>query len=123
MMCLREGEELLVACGPRDRHPPPHQTAQDTMSGFHLTEEDQRAIHELSKDPRIATRVFKSIGPSIFGHEHVKSCIALSLFGGVAKVCHTTSAYVLFYNGQGLLNMNSDDSFLFSSRQPLFSFL
>ncbi len=30
-------------------------------------------------------RIIKSIAPSIYGHRHVKTAVALSLFGGVAK--------------------------------------
>ena len=30
-------------------------------------------------------RIIASIAPSIYGHRHIKTAIALSLFGGVAK--------------------------------------
>eukprot|EP01031_Cornospumella_fuschlensis_P031068 gene31068-37548_t len=49
------------------------------------TEEDKRAILSLSRDPRIGERIIKSIAPSIYGHRHVKTAVALSLFGGCAK--------------------------------------
>ena len=49
-----------------------------------LTDEDVRAIVELSRDERIAERVVASIAPSIYGHEDIKRALALSLFGGEA---------------------------------------
>ncbi|CAG8645726.1 5426_t:CDS:10, partial [Acaulospora colombiana] len=50
-----------------------------------LTEADEKEIRSLSKDPRISKRVIKSMAPSIYGHEDIKTAIALSLFGGVKK--------------------------------------
>ena len=50
-----------------------------------LSEEDKRMIRDLSQDPAIGQKIVKSIAPSIYGHEHVKMAIALSLFGGCAK--------------------------------------
>ncbi|PWN49465.1 putative DNA replication licensing factor [Violaceomyces palustris] len=57
----------------------------DAYAAFRLTEEDERAIRALSKDDRIGKRIVKSIAPSIYGHEDIKTAIALSLFGGVTK--------------------------------------
>jgi DNA replication licensing factor MCM2 len=42
-------------------------------------------ILKMSKDERIAKRLIKSIAPSIYGHDDIKTAIALSLFGGVPK--------------------------------------
>lgn len=50
-----------------------------------LTEADEKAIRALSRDPRITKRIVKSIAPSIYGHEDIKTALALSLFGGVKK--------------------------------------
>ena len=50
-----------------------------------LSDEDKRRIRELSKDPKIFERIIRSIAPSIYGHRHVKTAVALSLFGGCAK--------------------------------------
>lgn len=50
-----------------------------------LSEEDKRKIRELSNDPQIGERIIRSIAPSIFGHRHVKTGVALSLFGGCHK--------------------------------------
>jgi DNA replication licensing factor MCM2 len=57
----------------------------DQYSSFRLTEEDQRQIRALSRSERLRERIIKSIAPSIYGHEDVKTAIALSMFGGVFK--------------------------------------
>lgn len=58
---------------------------EDLFAAFRLTEEDERQIRALARDERIRKRIIKSIAPSIYGHEDIKTAIALSLFGGVAK--------------------------------------
>ncbi|KAL3315604.1 MCM DNA helicase complex subunit [Cichlidogyrus casuarinus] len=50
-----------------------------------LTDEDIKTIMRLSKDERIADKIFASIAPSIYGHEEIKRGIALALFGGEPK--------------------------------------
>ncbi|KIV97986.1 hypothetical protein PV10_01681 [Exophiala mesophila] len=57
----------------------------DQLAGFRLTDEDERKIRALSKDPKIVDKIIKSIAPSIYGHSDVKTAVALSLFGGVSK--------------------------------------
>ena len=59
--------------------------SHDQMAGFRLTEEDEREIRALSRDPRIVDRIVASIAPSIYGHTDIKTAVALSLFGGVSK--------------------------------------
>ncbi|PHH59040.1 hypothetical protein CDD81_3845 [Ophiocordyceps australis] len=60
--------------------------SHDQLAGFRLTDEDEQAIRRLSKDPHIVDRIIDSMAPSIYGHGDVKTAVALSLFGGVAKV-------------------------------------
>jgi DNA replication licensing factor MCM2 len=59
--------------------------SHDQLAGFRLTEEDERTIRELSKDPNIVDKLIGSIAPSIYGHTDIKTAVALSLFGGVPK--------------------------------------
>ncbi|XP_006461167.1 hypothetical protein AGABI2DRAFT_204733 [Agaricus bisporus var. bisporus H97] len=58
---------------------------EDLFAAFRLTEEDEREIRALAHDERIRKRIIKSIAPSIYGHDDIKTAIALSLFGGVSK--------------------------------------
>ncbi|KAL4080313.1 MCM2/3/5 family-domain-containing protein [Scleroderma yunnanense] len=58
---------------------------EDLFAAFRLTEEDEKDIRALARDERIRKRIIKSIAPSIYGHEDIKTAIALSLFGGVSK--------------------------------------
>lgn len=59
--------------------------SHDQLAGFRLTEEDELAIRNLSKDPKIVDKIINSIAPSIYGHTDIKTAVALSLFGGVSK--------------------------------------
>ncbi|KAJ3328634.1 MCM DNA helicase complex subunit [Blyttiomyces sp. JEL0837] len=58
---------------------------EDIFATFRLTEDDQRQIRALARDERISQRIIKSIAPSIYGHEDIKTALALAMFGGVAK--------------------------------------
>ncbi|KAK8096463.1 minichromosome maintenance protein 2 [Apiospora kogelbergensis] len=60
--------------------------SHDQLAGFRLTEEDEQTIRKISRDPQIIEKIINSIAPSIYGHEDIKTAVALSLFGGVAKV-------------------------------------
>ncbi len=46
-----------------------------------LTEEDEKKIEELVKDPWVSNKIIQSISPAITGHEDIKEAIALQLFG------------------------------------------
>jgi len=50
-----------------------------------LSDEEEKEIEEMGKDPKIFERIVASIAPSIYGHEQIKKAIALQLFGGVKK--------------------------------------
>ncbi|CAI5470447.1 unnamed protein product [Closterium sp. Yama58-4] len=58
---------------------------QDAFAAYRLTDEDKEEIMRLSRDPRIAERIIKSIAPSIYGHDNVKTSLALAMFGGQEK--------------------------------------
>jgi replicative DNA helicase Mcm len=51
-----------------------------------ITEEDEKKIVELAKDPQIYDKLVASIAPTIYGLEDVKLAIALQLFGGEEHV-------------------------------------
>ncbi|KAJ3095704.1 MCM DNA helicase complex subunit, partial [Phlyctochytrium planicorne] len=57
----------------------------DQYSTFRLTEDDMKALRTLSRDERIRQRIIKSVAPSIYGQEDIKTAIALAMFGGVPK--------------------------------------
>ncbi|TQS34863.1 hypothetical protein Golomagni_04739 [Golovinomyces magnicellulatus] len=59
--------------------------SHDQLAGFRLTEEDESMIRSLARDPQIIDKIILSIAPSIYGHKDIKTAVALSLFGGVAK--------------------------------------
>lgn len=58
---------------------------EDAHADMELTDDNIVEIRHLSKDPRIAERIFASIAPSIYGHSNIKRAIALALFGGQFK--------------------------------------
>lgn len=57
----------------------------DDASTNNLSEQDVQQILQLSKDPQIGQRIVQSMAPSIFGHDHCKMALAMSLFGAVPK--------------------------------------
>jgi DNA replication licensing factor MCM2 len=61
---------------------------EDLTSSMSLTEADKAKILELARDPNIGDRIIRSMAPSIYGHKHVKTAIAMSLFSGVPKNIH-----------------------------------
>ncbi|KAK5802102.1 DNA replication licensing factor MCM2-like [Gossypium arboreum] len=58
---------------------------QDLFSAYKLTQEDKEEIEKLAKDTQIGEQIIKSIAPSIYGHEDIKTAIALAMFGGQEK--------------------------------------
>ena len=64
------------------------QKKEELFSSRMLTDEDKKAILALSKDPQLAQKIIRSIAPSIYAHDDVKTAIALSMFGGVGKDIH-----------------------------------
>ncbi|MDD1662853.1 MAG: MCM family protein, partial [Methanomicrobiales archaeon] len=50
-----------------------------------ISEEDEKAIMALSKDPQLLRKIIRSIAPTIYGNEDVKEAVALQLFGGIPK--------------------------------------
>lgn len=59
--------------------------SHDELAGFRLTDEDEKAIRNLSRDENVVDKIIDSIAPSIYGHRDIKTAVAASLFGGVRK--------------------------------------
>ncbi|MEA2054857.1 MAG: LAGLIDADG family homing endonuclease [Candidatus Thermoplasmatota archaeon] len=50
-----------------------------------ISDEDEKKIIEVSKDPLIYNKIKESIAPTIYGLDREKDSLALQLFGGMAK--------------------------------------
>lgn len=59
--------------------------SDDDVDLFEYTEKDEQDFIKLSKDKYVIDKIISSIAPSIYGHKDIKTAIACSLFGGVAK--------------------------------------
>jgi len=50
-----------------------------------LSDADVALVKELAQDPQIGERIIRAVAPSIYGHRHAKTALALALFGGQPK--------------------------------------
>ncbi|KAK2550621.1 DNA replication licensing factor mcm2 [Acropora cervicornis] len=82
--------DLVDSCKPGDE-------IDDKMAVTSLTDEDIKAIIDLSKEDRIGEKIINSMAPSIYGHDDIKRAIALAMFGGVAKDPGTAKSQFLKY--------------------------
>lgn len=57
---------------------------ESEFSEIKITEDDEKQIKELAKDPSVFNKLAKSLAPAVFGMEDVKKAITIQLFGGVA---------------------------------------
>ncbi len=60
-------------------------TLEDDYAEISITPEEKDKIVELSREPKILSKLAASMAPSIFGHDKVKEAIILQLLGGVQK--------------------------------------
>lgn len=58
---------------------------QHEYDDIEITEEDEKKILEMSRDPELYHKIISSISPTIYGMEEVKQALALQLFGGSHK--------------------------------------
>jgi DNA replication licensing factor MCM2 len=58
--------------------------SEGLSSRFALTDEDTTEIHRLAQLPDIFDRIVRSMAPSIYGHDDIKTAVTLALFGGEA---------------------------------------
>ncbi|MBI4116504.1 minichromosome maintenance protein MCM [Candidatus Pacearchaeota archaeon] len=59
---------------------------EETFEELNISEEDEKQILEMSKDPGIFDKLAQSITPSVWGYDEIKKSLVLQLFGGVKKV-------------------------------------
>src|SRR3989344_1921695 len=59
---------------------------EETFYDLEISEEEEKQILELAKDPRLYQKLINSIAPSIYGYDKVKESLLLQLLGGVRKV-------------------------------------
>ncbi|MEM4326014.1 MAG: hypothetical protein QXU40_01815, partial [Candidatus Pacearchaeota archaeon] len=59
---------------------------EETFEELDISEEDEKKILELSKDPKIFEKLAKSVAPSVWGYQEIKQALVLQLFGGVKKI-------------------------------------
>ncbi len=55
---------------------------QKEFAEIDISQEDEKVLLDLSKDPNIFDKIAKSIAPPIYGHAEIKKALALQLFGG-----------------------------------------
>jgi len=61
------------------------EVAEKEFEEVNISEEDEAEILELSRDPKIYSKIPRSIAPTIYGNDDVKEAVALQLFGGIPK--------------------------------------
>jgi len=61
-------------------------TIELELEDIEITEEDEKRIKEMAKDPNVYDTMINSIAPSMYGLTEVKESILLQLFGGVPQL-------------------------------------
>ncbi|MEM7821569.1 MAG: minichromosome maintenance protein MCM [Candidatus Aenigmatarchaeota archaeon] len=57
-----------------------------TWEELEITEEDEKKIIELAKDPEVYSKLIASIAPTLYGMDIIKEALVLQLFGGVQHI-------------------------------------
>lgn len=50
-----------------------------------ISDRDTDIINALARNPLIREKIIASIAPSIWGHQHIKTALAMAMFGGVRR--------------------------------------
>lgn len=61
------------------------ESVEEDFGDVEITKDEEEAILELSRDPKVYDKITNSIAPSIYGHGRVKEALVLQIFGGVRK--------------------------------------
>lgn len=61
------------------------EVAEKEFDEVNITEEDEEAILNLSREENVERQISRSIAPTIYGNDDVKEAISFQLFGGIAK--------------------------------------
>ncbi len=61
------------------------ETMQEDYLELEINEKEVEQIRKLSNDPKVYSKLIKSVAPSIFGYGKVKEALLLQLVGGVKK--------------------------------------
>ncbi len=59
---------------------------EENFGDISISEEEEKKILTLSRDPKILDKLVNSMAPSIYGHDKVKEAIILQFVGGVKKI-------------------------------------
>ncbi len=58
---------------------------QKEFSELDISQDEEKEIQELAKDPHIFEKISRSIAPSIYGYDEIKKAMVLQLFGGTPE--------------------------------------
>ncbi len=59
---------------------------QETFEELDVSNEEEKKILELAKDPKVLSKLVETIAPSIYGYKEIKTSLLLQLLGGTRKV-------------------------------------
>ncbi|MBD3164023.1 AAA domain-containing protein [Candidatus Woesearchaeota archaeon] len=62
------------------------ESIEEDFSSIEISEEEEKQLLELSKDPKIYQKLISSVVPSIYGHEKIKEAVMMQMVGGIRKV-------------------------------------
>ncbi|MEM5834221.1 MAG: hypothetical protein QXH68_02375, partial [Candidatus Aenigmatarchaeota archaeon] len=62
------------------------ETLETEWEDIEISEEDEKKIIELSRDPNLYQKLVNSIAPTIYGLEEIKEAILLQMFGGNEEI-------------------------------------
>lgn len=62
------------------------ESIEEDFSSIEISEEEEKEILELSKDPKLHQKLIGSVVPSIYGYDKIKESLLIQMAGGVRKV-------------------------------------